>query len=207
MLYPYRDYAQAYIDDITIYSKSLDKHIDDLIRVYNVLNSKRVSLSLVKTFISFLSITLLSQRINALGLTTYEQKIATVTRLSFPKSLSDLKHFLSLIGYLRYTIPFYLDVVEPLEARKTAMLKSRPKKVLGNANTQKSFIKISYITEPSIEELESFYQLKGSFAQPTTLYYANPKRPYYLDINASKQRGFSAIYYSDLPPIIKDSKS
>ena len=60
-----------------------------------------IRLSPRKSFLGYPSVHLLGQKVDALGLATAADKLAAITNLSFPKSLSQLEKYLGLTGYLR----------------------------------------------------------------------------------------------------------
>ena len=72
ILRPVRDFARAFIDDIIIFSHSLEEHVDHLRQVFQILKDKRIDLSPTKLFIGYPSIKLLGQRVDALGMSTPE---------------------------------------------------------------------------------------------------------------------------------------
>ena len=75
---------------------------------------KRVNLSPGKSFLGYLSVRLLGQRVNTLGITTSEDKIKAISEKVFPEYLRDLEIYLGMTGWLRYTIAGYAQVTEPL---------------------------------------------------------------------------------------------
>ena len=83
----YRKFCRAYIDDIIIHSTSLDKHLEHLNLVFSALLKMNIHLSLKKSFLGYLSVYLLGQKVDALGLATAEDKLAVITNLAFPKTL------------------------------------------------------------------------------------------------------------------------
>ena len=45
MLKPFKDFAKAYVDDIIIFSKTLEEHLEHLEKVFTLFRQKRVSLA------------------------------------------------------------------------------------------------------------------------------------------------------------------
>lgn len=45
-------------------------------------------------------------------------------------------------------------------------------------------------------ELDAFHQLQSTFSRPTILTHHDPKRRLYMDLDASKARGFGAMVYN-----------
>ena len=61
-----------------------------------------------KSFIGYPLVRLLGQRVDALGMTTAEDKIKAISEKAFPEFLRDLEIYLGIIGWLRYTIERYI---------------------------------------------------------------------------------------------------
>jgi hypothetical protein len=64
--------------------------------------------------------------VDGFGMMTLEDRIAAIRAIKEPTTLNDIEHFLGVTGYLRDKIPRYAIVAEPLQVRKTAMLKGAP---------------------------------------------------------------------------------
>jgi len=60
MLRSYRQFARIYVNNIVIFSKTLNKHVKHLYIVFGLLNSKRVTLSTKKSYLEYSIVTLLS---------------------------------------------------------------------------------------------------------------------------------------------------
>ena len=76
----------VYIDDIIIYSSSLDdqiRHIDDLLRL---LKDSEVTLALFKCYFAYPSIQALRHHVFRLGLSTTEEKVEVNRKMKFPES-------------------------------------------------------------------------------------------------------------------------
>jgi hypothetical protein len=67
-----------------------------------------------------------------LGLSTIEEKVATIRNLDYPTNLADLEYSLAFFSYYRKFVLNYTRITEPLEALKTsgfrAVLKKTTKK-------------------------------------------------------------------------------
>ena len=97
MLRPFKNFAKAFVNDIIIFSRTLQKHLDHLRQIFELFRIKRVSLSPIKLFINYPSVILLSQRVDELDMFTSQKKIQAITSLRFPETLRDLEIFLELI--------------------------------------------------------------------------------------------------------------
>ena len=147
-----RSFARAYIDDIVIFSKDLDTHIEHLHQVLTILNSLRFKINPTKTHLGYPSLILLGQRVDAYGMTTDEEKIKAITALCFPITLKELETYLGLTGWLRSYVPYYTQIVESLQRQKTLLLKAAPHK--GKARLL--FITQTNLSIPSPSEQEAF---------------------------------------------------
>lgn len=123
ILRPFRDYCQAYIDDIVIASKTFEDHLAHLDQIFACLESYNVAIAPHKSFIGYPDVQLLGQRVDAMGLTTTEDKIKAVQELKFPRTLADLESYIGLISCFRQYIHRFAAKIDPLQRRKTLLLK------------------------------------------------------------------------------------
>ena len=110
----YRDFARAYVDDVIIAFKILEEYIAHLYKVFGTFVKKGILVKPSKLYIDYPLITLLGQRVDLLGLSIAKEKLATISKLRFPSTLSILKTYLGLTGYLRNYIPRYALISQPL---------------------------------------------------------------------------------------------
>ncbi len=114
-----RTYARAYVDDIVIFSNTLKEHLKHLHNVFVTLKRMRICLWSKKSFLIYLFIQLLKQRVDVLELATSEDKLVTIAGLCFSISLSQLEKYLGLTGYLWQYISKYAAIIKPLQLQKT----------------------------------------------------------------------------------------
>jgi hypothetical protein len=72
------EFALAFIDDIVIYSKSLDDHLKHVSLVLQALGSVGMTVSEEKCHFAYKSIELLGRRVSRLGLSTQEDKVKAI---------------------------------------------------------------------------------------------------------------------------------
>src|SRR5438477_8984526 len=119
-------WAKAYIDDVVIASKMLEEHIQHLRTLFQLFSKMNISINPSKAFIGYLSIRILGQHVDSLGLSTDAEKLEAIAKLQFPKTLKQLEIYLGLTGYLRQYVPFYAAVSGPLQDRKNLLLRKGP---------------------------------------------------------------------------------
>ena len=192
LLRPHRHYARAYVDDIVIFSKTLEEHLAHLRAIFELLDAKGVTLSAKKSFIGYPTVTLLGQRVDAFGLSAATEKIDAIKRLAFPYTLTDLELYLGLTGYLRTYIPYYAQKADALQRRKVLLLRSSPS---NKGRQRKIYSQRTVLENPTDEELNSYRLLQEAFSKASFLVHFDRDRVLYIDIDASKQRGFGAMVY------------
>ena len=75
MLRLFKDFAKAFVNNIIIFSRTLQEHLSHLRQIFELFRSKRVSLSSIKSFIDYLFVILLGQRVDELDMFTSQKKI------------------------------------------------------------------------------------------------------------------------------------
>ena len=100
LLCSHHNFTHIYVDDIVIFFSFLNEHIYHLQKVFDTLLKWDICLSLQKFFLVYSSVNLSNQYVNALSLTTAEEKLVTIQNLKFSMTLSQLKHYLELTEYL-----------------------------------------------------------------------------------------------------------
>ena len=200
ILRPFRHFCRAYVDDIVIFSGSLEEHTRHLAQVFKALDTMNIHLAPNKAYLGYPSVHLLGQRVNALGLATAEEKLWAIKNLEFPKTLAALDKYLGLTGYLKQYVPYYTSIAKPLQERKTFLYqKSKPNN--GNIRHKTTAARLR-LEKPTPKELNAYHQLQQMFARPTMLHHHDPKRQLYVDLDASKEWGLAAHVYhvkEDLP--------
>ena len=107
-------FCLVYIDDIVIYSKNYEDHIDHLDKVLEAIELSGIMLSPVKCHLFYSSILLLGHKVSRLGLSTHTEKVPAILELQSPSKLSQLQTFLGMAVYFLAFIPYYSDRCYPL---------------------------------------------------------------------------------------------
>lgn len=89
------------MNDIVIFSRTLQEHLVHLRFIFELFFSLHISLSLKKVFLEYSSVILLEQRVNDLDLVTAAEKLKAITKLWFSATLDKLNTYLELIEWLR----------------------------------------------------------------------------------------------------------
>ncbi|THH23196.1 hypothetical protein EUX98_g7980, partial [Antrodiella citrinella] len=94
-------YALVYIDDIVIYSKTFDEHVEHVDRVLTAVADAGITLSPAKCHFAYRSLMLLGQKVSRLGLSTHKDKVDAIIQLAEPKNLHELQTFLAPLFQLQ----------------------------------------------------------------------------------------------------------
>jgi hypothetical protein len=180
-------YCRAFIVDIVIYSDTFDDHLQHLNTIFGLFADKRISLAPKKSFIGYPSVELLGFQVDALGLSTMKDRMAAFQSLEFPAQLKALETYLGATGFLRHLIPYYAQLAEPLQKRKTALLakgRAEGRVINGNPQRRLAYTKSTYY-EPTPEELLSFQELHTAVCQQISLAHFDPDSRLFLQIDGS----------------------
>ena len=98
-------FCLVYIDDIVIYSKTYEEHIDHLDKVLEAIELSGITLSPVKCHLFYSSILLLGHKVSRLGLSTHNEKVRAILELQSPSKLSQLQTFLGMAVFFWPSYP------------------------------------------------------------------------------------------------------
>src|ERR1043165_7974814 len=100
ILRPYiNKFVVVYLDDITIYSKTFQEHLDHVQQVMNVLKEANLKLNLAKCYFFLNNIKFLGHIIGKDGIKTDEQLVDKIKNFPEPTNLRQLRRFLGIASY------------------------------------------------------------------------------------------------------------
>ena len=107
-------FAMGYLDDIIIFSKTEEEHLQHLEEIFVRLRKfgfkmKREKCSFFKKHIQYLG-HLVSER----GFEPLPEKLESIRKMPAPRTAKEVKQFLGLIGYYRKFVPHFADISRPL---------------------------------------------------------------------------------------------
>jgi RNase H-like domain found in reverse transcriptase/Reverse transcriptase (RNA-dependent DNA polymerase)/Integrase zinc binding domain/Chromo (CHRromatin Organisation MOdifier) domain/Retroviral aspartyl protease len=110
------DFVIVFIDDILIYSKTLEDHTQHLRQVLQVLQEKQLYAKLSKCDFFKHEIGFLGHVINEHGIKMESSKVNAVTNWPIPTNVHELRSFLGLAGYYRRFVKDFSRIASPLTA-------------------------------------------------------------------------------------------
>eukprot|EP00741_Cyanophora_paradoxa_P023183 tig00021572_g22391.t1 len=105
----------AYIDDITVFSPSIDQHLLDLKALFETISKANLRLKPSKCRFCVPEIDLLGHRISAEGIRQDPAKTKVITDWQTPKNADELRSFLGLAGYYRRFVENFSKVVHAMQ--------------------------------------------------------------------------------------------
>ena len=187
----YKDFSRAYIDDIVIFFRTEQEHIDHLQKIFNVLTDNNIVVNSLKTYIEFSSITLLRQRVTFLNLSTNAEKLKAISNLTFSRTLEKLEIYLELTKWFKQYVSNYAVKSESLQNRKIELLKSVSK----IDNVRKSYASKVKIQNSSSKEIASFDYIQHHLFNKKYFVHFEFERQFYIDLNSSDKNIDVMIYH------------
>ena len=152
----------VYLDDIIIFSKSVDEHLKQLQQVFQCLRAANLKIKPSKCQLFRKSVRYLGHIVSAKGIEADPGKVAAVMQWPVPKGQKDLKQFLGFMSYYRRFVPNFSSIAAPL-----------------NKLTEKN---VAWVWGPHCEQ--AFKQLKQALTHPPILIFPRSDCTFLLDVDA-----------------------
>ncbi|KAK1685676.1 hypothetical protein QYE76_046524 [Lolium multiflorum] len=107
-------FVVVYFDDILIYSKSLEEHLDHLRVVFNALRDARLYGNLEKCTFCTNRVAFLGYVVTAQGIEVDPAKIEAIENWPQPKTVTQVRSFLGLAGFYRRFVKDFGSIAAPL---------------------------------------------------------------------------------------------
>ena len=108
------DFAMGYLDDIIVFSKSEEEHLQHLEEIFKRLRHFDLKMKRQKSSFFKKHIQYLGHLVSEKGFEPLPEKLEAIRTMPQPKSPKEVKQFLGLIGYYRKFIPRFSDLSRPL---------------------------------------------------------------------------------------------
>ena len=184
------DFARAYVNDIVVFSNSLNDHVKHLQAIFQTFKTNNIWVNFKKTFLNYFSVRLLEQHVIFLKLFIDEFKLRTITNLKFSSVLDQLKTYIDLIEWFKQYIQKFAAIFKSLQNKKTELLRNAFK--IENAR-KTYFSKVRFIE--SDKEIEAFDRIQESLFKSTYLIYFNCNRQLYVDLDSNKKMSINDVVY------------
>ena len=109
-------FVHVYLDDIFIFSNSIEEHEDHLDKVFNTLRQAELYLSPKKVDLYSAHMDCLGHIINDNGIHADTDKMRIIREWCTPRTYKDVQRFLGLVQYLAHFMPDVSAYTTPLSA-------------------------------------------------------------------------------------------
>jgi transposase InsO family protein len=161
------DFVLVYLDDILVYSKTLEEHVEHLRKVLAILQKQQLFAKLKKCEFAKPSIDYLGHIISKDGIRTDPAKVAAVLEWPVPTSVHDVRSFLGLCSYYRRFVPKFAEVAAALTDLTRADVRD---------------VKAAW----GPKQQAAFEELKRLLTSTPVLRHADSSKPYMLRCDASE---------------------
>ena len=158
-----RKFALVYLDDVIIYSKTIEEHIMHIEKVLELLRNAGLKIKLSKCTFLQTAVNYLGHIISETGIAPDPKKTKSIKDYPTPKNISQLKSFLGIVGYYRKFIQDFAKIAHALT-------------MLTRKNTPWKWTQ---------EEEDAFQLLKKCLITPPILRYPNFSREFLIHTDAS----------------------
>ena len=153
-----------YLDDILIASATKEEHLEDLERVFKILEENGLVVNRKKCILGASSVKFLGHLVDANGIRPLPEKVEAIRKTRPPTSIKELRRFLGMVNYYRR---FVKAAAHHLYYLFDA-LKASPKRLNWSEDMQTSFDSI-----------------KDALANSTMLHHPDPNLPLAITTDAS----------------------
>ena len=103
-----------YLDDIIVYSKSFDAHIENLREVFQRLKEANLKLNPKKCNLFCKKVSFLGHQVSEEGISTDPEKVQTIKEWPQPRNVKEVRQFVGLTSYYRKFIRSFATICKPL---------------------------------------------------------------------------------------------
>ena len=107
-------FVVVYFDDILVYSKNLDEHINHLHCVLGVLRKEKLYANLKKCSFCMDKVVFLGYVVSAKGIEVDEEKVKAIKEWPTPKSITEVRSFHGLASFYRRFVKDFSTLAAPL---------------------------------------------------------------------------------------------
>jgi len=156
-------YCQVYLDDIVVYSKTLEEHVQHVRTILKKLIKRKLVEKMSKCELHKLKISFLGHVVRKDGVETDPEKIKAVVKWQQPENVKKMQSFLGFCNYYRNFIRNFSEIAKPL-----FKMTSKKEKFEWNE-----------------EGLAAFHKLKEMLTSPPVLTYPDHEKQFFDEYDAS----------------------
>ncbi|CAF1678236.1 unnamed protein product, partial [Adineta ricciae] len=149
ILTPCRQFALVYIDDIVVFSRSFEEHVEHIQQLLSILSKYNFQLNPPKCKLFQREIEYLSHVISENGFQPNGERIRSIKNLREPSTLVEANKFLGGLSWYRKFIPGFASIAAPIH-KITNLTKENKKNFKWEEPQHKAFLKLKQhlVTSP-----------------------------------------------------------
>ena len=167
-----------YLDDVIVFSKTPEEHIEWLEAVFKKISDAGLKLKPSKCEFFKKRIHYLGHIVSNKGIETDPKKIEAIVKWPGPRTVHEVRKFLGFTHYYRKFVYKYAQIARPLN------------KLISGENAKKKHRKVEWAEDQET----SFCELKDACTKTPILAYADYKKPFRVNTDAS-ERGLGSVLY------------
>lgn len=183
----YLTYCLLYLDDVIIFSRTYEEHLERLQAVFSRIKEAGLKLKPSKCKFFQKSIKYLGHIVSEDGVATDPDKVKAVKEWPIPKSVKEVQSFLGFVGFYRRFIEGFSKIAKPLHQLLQGT-GSKKKHQKGTGSTPFSW---------KVEHQQAFEQLISCLTSAPILAFADYSKPFDLHTDASGD-GLGAVLYQEV---------
>ena len=114
IIYPVKDAAVSFVDDVAVHSNDWTNHLLDLRRFLDVIRHAGLTLNLKKCKWGHSQVRFCGKIIGSGKISADPEKLKVLDQMEAPKTKKELRRILGFFGYFRENIPNFAGVAKPL---------------------------------------------------------------------------------------------
>jgi hypothetical protein len=156
-----------YLDDITIFSKSDEEHLQHLEQVFKKCRRYGISLNPKKSHFSMPEGKLLGHIISAGGIKIDPKRVCAIQQIEIPRNKKVVQSFIGKINFLRHFVPNFAEILKPITnmLKKDAVIKWSSEEKSSFQTIKKDLVEAPVLASPDYTK----YFFIFSFASEETI--------------------------------------
>jgi hypothetical protein len=111
-------YVYNFMDDLVVYSGSMEEHLEHLREVFRRLETAGFTLNRDKVALAQAEIKFLGHSLSAEGIKILPERVDAITSFPPPRTLKAVRRFLGMVGFYASFLPDFSRIADPLHALK-----------------------------------------------------------------------------------------
>ena len=174
-------YVNCFLDDVMIFSKTLEEHRIHVNNVFKKLEEKKLYVKKSKCEFVKTEVEFLGHVVGRDGVKMVEDKVKAIREWKTPECQKEVEQFLGLAGYYRRFIEHFSKIAAPL-SELTGTLGKRRKKEEAKGKRERPQVK-PFVWGDA--QQEAFETLKEAVCTAPVLALPDPNKPFKMQVDAS----------------------